>query len=209
MSGLPPHAEATRFVLVRHAEPEHAIRGRVYGALDVPLSSDGRCRSDALAAALELMPLVAVYSSPLRRAVETARPIAVAHGLRPIADERLRELELGELEGRSYAEIEADEPGLFRSWMEKPTRVRFPGGESFHDLRARVLAATHEMRVRHAGSAIAIVAHAGVTRTILMAALALPEEALFRLDQPYGGVSVIDWLDGVPLVRAVNAIGFV
>ena len=204
-----PRAEATRFVFVRHAEPDQAMRGRAYGALDVPLSADGRRRTEALAAALEPWPFAAVYSSPLRRAVETARPIALPHGLSPITDERLRELEIGEFEGRSYAEIEANEPHLFSSWMETPTRVRFPGGESFDDLRARVLAATDEMRVRHAGTAIPVVAHAGVTRTILMAALALPEEALFRLDQPYGGVSVIDWVDGVPLVRAVNAIGLV
>jgi broad specificity phosphatase PhoE len=195
-------------VLVRHLDPDESVRGRAYGALDAPLAPAARRRAELLARQLEVLPLAAVYSSPLRRARDTAAPIAARHGLVPVTHDGLREIEFGELEGRLYEEIEVGWPELFRSWMEEPTRTRFPGGESFADLRARVLAASDEIRGRHTGATIAVVAHGGVTRTVLAAALTMPDEALFRLDQCYGGVSVVDWFGDVPLVRLVNATTF-
>jgi broad specificity phosphatase PhoE len=208
MLHLPRHDGGTRLVLVRHLNPDESVRDRAHGALDEPLAPAARRRVELLARQLEVLPFAAVYSSPLRRARETAAPIAARHGLVPVAHDGLREIEFGELEGRPYEEIEVGWPELFRSWMEEPTCTRFPGGESFADLRARVLAASDEIRLRHTGATIAIVAHGGVTRTVLAAALAMPDEALFRLDQSYGGVSVVDWLSDVPLVRLVNATAF-
>jgi broad specificity phosphatase PhoE len=89
--------------------------------------------------------------------------------------------------------------------MDEPARVRFPGGEGLPDLRARVVPALAEIRARHEGHAVAVVAHGGVIRVVLADALGLEDGALFRLDQAEGGVSVVDWLDGVPLVRVANA----
>ncbi|MGH2801337.1 MAG: histidine phosphatase family protein [Thermoleophilaceae bacterium] len=194
----------TRLVLVRHAEPEAIARGRCHGRLDVPLSARGRLTAEALARALARVPLTAVYSSPLRRALETAAPIAAAHRLAPVLHDGLRELDFGELEGARYEDIAAERPELFQAWMESPTAVRFPGGEAFAELRARAVTAAEELRLRHAGSTTAVVAHGGVTRTILAAALAMPDDALFRLGQPYGAVSVVDWLGDTPVVQAVN-----
>src|SRR5205814_3693793 len=93
----------------------------------------------------------------------------------------LAELDFGELEGRRYDEIARDRPELYRQWMEAPTTVRFPGGESYADLRARVTAALAELRARHEGGVFALVAHGGVLRAALAEALALPDEAIFRL----------------------------
>jgi alpha-ribazole phosphatase len=205
MLRLSPHDGATRLTLVRHLETDESLRGRAYGALDVPLSARGVRQAEQLASSLEALPLEAVYSSPLRRALETAGPVARRHGLEPIATEALRELDFGEVEGLLYEEVEANRPELFSSWMREPTRTTFPGGESFADLRARVLPAVEQIRTAHAGRAVAVVSHGGVIRTILADALALAEDAVFRLDQSCGGVSVVDWLGEVPLVRLVNA----
>ena len=90
--------------------------------------------------------------------------------------------------------------------METPTAVRFPGGESFADLRARVLAAIVAIRERHAGEAAAVVAHGGVVRVVLADALGLADDAVFRLDQAYGGLSIVDWLGETPVVRAMNVV---
>jgi probable phosphoglycerate mutase len=193
-----------RFVLVRHAEPDEGARGRCYGALDVPLSPAGRRHAQELAASLAGLPLAAVYSSPLARALETARPIAAAHGHEPVSRADLRELDFGELEGMRYEEIEAERPALFRTWMERPADVRFPGGEGLAELRARSLAAVEELRARHEGETVAFVSHGGVLRIVLADALGLTDHALFRLHLVYGGVSVVDWVEGTPVVRAVN-----
>jgi alpha-ribazole phosphatase len=195
----------SRLVLIRHAEPDESVRGRSYGSLDVPLSAAGRQQAEALVQALEDVEIDAIFTSPLRRAHETAAPLATARRLQPVAHEGLRELSFGELEGRTYADIERERPELYESWMTDPTGTRFPGGERFAELRERALAAAAEVRASH--NTAAVVAHGGVTRAILADALAMPDEAIFRLDQPYGAISVVDWIDGAAVVRAVN-LGF-
>jgi len=206
MVWLPPRGDATRLLLLRHAETDPALRGRCHGRLEVDLSAEGRRQAGELAAALREVPLAAVYSSPLSRALETARPVAAAHNLEPVPDDGLSELDFGELEGLTYEEIQAERPEVFRAWMETPASVRFPGGESFADLRSRVLAAAACIRERHAGEVAAVVAHGGVVRAVLGDVLGLADDSVFGLDQAYGGLSVVDWVGGVPVVRVVNAV---
>jgi alpha-ribazole phosphatase len=205
MLALPERGEETRVVLVRHAETEESARGRCYGRLDVQLSQRGLHQAEGLAAWLAGLRLAAVYASPSSRALETARPIAAAHGLEPSVLDALAELDFGEVEGLRFDEIEAERPELFRAWMDDPGQVRFPGGEGLADLRRRVLPALAEIRARHDRQAVAVVVHGGVIRVVLAEALDLEDGALFRLDQAEGGVSVVDWLDGVPLLRVANA----
>lgn len=203
---LPEQGSATRLVLVRHAETEVSARGRCYGSLDVELSPAGRRQAVGLGEALRALPLAAVYTSPLRRALDTATAVASAQGLEPLPHNGLRELDFGELEGLTYESIEAERPELYRSWMERPAAVRFPGGESFADLRSRVLATVAGIRERHEGETVAMVAHGGVARVVLAEALGLADDSLFRLDQSCGGVSIVDWVEGTPVVRLVNAV---
>ena len=193
----------TRLVLIRHAEPEASVHGRVYGALDVALSKRGLHDAKKLASAVRGLALDAVYASPLRRAVETAIPLARERGLELTLHEGLREVDFGELEGRTYEEIGEDHADLFRAWATNPSAIRFPGGEDYVGLKARVLTAVEEIRERTTSAAI--VAHGGVNRVVLADALGLPDDAIFRLDQPYCALSVIDWIDGSSLVRAMNA----
>lgn len=205
MALLPPRGDATRLVLVRHAEPDPAMRGRCYGSLDVALSAEGRRRAAELGAALAPNPLAGVYASPLERAEETATPIAGAQGLGVVTVRDLREIDFGELEGLAFDEIRAGWAELYRQWMERPARVRFPGGESFSDLRDRALPALADIRMRHAGEAVVVVTHGGVVRVALADVLRLDGDAPFRFGLDYGGVSVVDWVNGSPVLRVVNA----
>ncbi len=193
----------TRLVLIRHTEVEGSMSGRIYGRLDPTLSSAGREHAEALAARLRPVSLDAVHSSPSRRAQETAAPLARERRLGVTLHRGLKDVDFGEWEGRSFEELERDEPELYRSWMTQPTQTRFPGGENFLEVKARVLAALGE--IRSDASAAALVAHGGVNRIILADALGLADEHVFRLDQPLGAISVVDWIDGAPIVRAVNA----
>jgi broad specificity phosphatase PhoE len=197
--------EITRLLLIRHAQPGENARGRCYGTLDIGLSARGQRRAQLLARTLDRIPLAAVYSSPSTRALDTAGPVAAAHQLTPRVEDALREIDFGELEGRSYDDIRGAYPDLYRSWMESPTRVEFPGGESYTQLRARALAALEAIRARHRGELTAIVSHGGILRAMLADCLRMPDEAIFRIDQSYGALSIIDWLDDSPLVRVVNA----
>jgi broad specificity phosphatase PhoE len=206
MVALPDRGEATRLVLVRHAETEESARGRCYGWLDVGLSAEGRRSSEQLGTALTATPLAAVYSSPLSRSLDTATAIAAAQELEPVIEDRLREIDFGELEGLTYDEIREGRAELYRAWMERPTQVMFPGGEGFADLRERALFAIGAIRERHEGEAVAAVAHGGVVRVVLTEVLELPDRAIFRLRLDFGSITIVDWLDGAPVVRCVNLL---
>lgn len=192
----------TRLIVVRHAEPD-GMQGRIYGRLDPALSPMGRAHAERVAAWLQPVPLDAVYASPLRRARETAGFLVRERGIELAIHPGFVDIDFGEWEGSRFDELERSDPELYRSWMTQPTRTRFPGGENFEELKARVLAAVAEIR-REVESA-AVVAHAGVNLAILGDALGIPDDAIFRLDQPLAAVSVVDWIENVPIVRAVNA----
>lgn len=198
-------SEVTRLLLIRHAEPAEEACGACYGRLDIGLSARGQQRAELIARTLDRIPLAAVYSSPATRALETATPLAAAHNLTPLVDDGLREIDFGELEGRRYDDIQVTHPDLYRAWMQTPTQVQFPGGESYPQLQARAVEALDAIRTRHRGSLAAIVSHGGILRAMLAHCLRMPAETIFRLDQSYGALSMIDWLESTPLVRIVNA----
>lgn len=201
-----PAGVTVRLLLVRHGQPEDSARGRCYGNLDVELSEPGREQMRRVARSLAGAPLVALYAGPRRRARESAEILARPH-LPVRVDERLAEIHFGEMEGLTYDEVAEHYPDLYRDWMARPTAVRFPGGESFGDLKARVSRAAGEIRVRHRGGTVAIVTHAGVNRVLLGEALGLAAENVFRLEQSYAGVSAIDYYRETPVVRWMNAMG--
>jgi len=192
----------TRLVLCRHGEPEAAGIGRFCGAIDVELSPQGCAEAEALASSVSAD---VIYTSPLRRCIETARPLAVRLGVEPIVEPRLREIDFGEFDGVAYDEAEQRWPDLYASLLRDPTAMRFPGGESYADVRVRACEVLTEILDRHDGATVAAFVHAGVIRTLLAYVLLLPAEALFRIDQRYGAVNVVDWLDGTPVVRLVNS----
>jgi alpha-ribazole phosphatase len=193
-----------RLVLVRHAAVEDAARGHCYGTLDIGLSGTGRAQAATVARELATESPAAVLSSPRARAIETAAAIAEPHGLGVSLEPGLRELDFGELEGRTYDEIAASLPDLYAQWMTTPTAVRFPGGESYADLRARALAVVAALREAQDDATVVAVTHGGVVRAVLSEALGIPAERIFRIAVEPACVSVVEWLDGEPLVRAVN-----
>jgi alpha-ribazole phosphatase len=194
----------TRFWLIRHGEPAEEARGRCYGSLDIGLSETGRGQIAQVAEYLKKEPIAAIYSSPLSRALESARILAAA-ALSPVevvAD--LRELDFGDFEGLPYEEIAARSPDLYRQWMETPTEIRFPNGETFSQMRDRVLRAFEKIRREREGQRVAIVSHGGVNRILIAWALDTPDHCLFRLAQDYAAINLLELVDGVPSVRLLN-----
>ncbi len=194
-----------RLIFVRHAEPDEEVRDRIYGRLDPELSERGREHAATIAAALEGEPIAAVYTSPRLRALATAEPLAARLGVQARVEDDLREIDFGELEGLTLAEAVERFPAESR-WTAAPATALFPGGESVAALRARAIAAAHSIAARHEGETAAVFTHAVVIRAILLDAIAMAPDAMFRLDQSYGGISVVEWFDGNPFVRVVNAV---
>jgi probable phosphoglycerate mutase len=191
-------------VLVRHAEPTKKARGRCYGRLDVELSDRGRAQCEQLAARLSEEPVAAVVSSPRLRARYTAWAIAERHGLAVSVLDELRELDFGELEGHTYAEIASSHPDLYARWMQAPTSVRFPGGEGYADLHARVVDVVSRLRAAYAGRLVVAVTHAGVVRAVLAEVLGMPHDRIFHLAIDTASLTRLEWLGDMPIVRSFN-----
>jgi alpha-ribazole phosphatase len=202
---LPDRGDNTRVILVRHTEPDEVVTGRCYGSLDVPLSDRGHAHAAELAHELQRETIDVVLSSPRLRATATADAIATRVG-RPVRLEpRLRELNFGDLEGITYEAVEARWPAVWNQWMNAPTTVRFPGGESHRDLKRRVVACMTYVRREYAGRTSVLVTHGGVARTAIAWALRMADADIFRIDQRHGAINVIDWYDDFPVLRALNA----
>jgi len=197
----------TRFWLVRHGEIEDSARGRCYGSLDVGLSPNGRRRMARVAEMLQDEPIAAVFSSPRRRALESAGVIAAARACPCEVVPALREIDFGDFEGLGYDEIAARYPAEYQRWMEEPAKVTFPNGENFPLLRARVLDAFGTLAEQRAGETVAVVTHGGVIRALLAWALGMPDDCIFRLAQDYGAVNLLVLTDGTPSVRLLNGGG--
>ena len=117
------------------------------------------------------------------------------------------EIHFGEFEGRSYDDIAAEYPDLYRQWMEHPAEVHFPGGESLKQmwtLPQRDGCCRDSSPRLQPHKSIALVTHGGVIRILLAEALGLPPANIFRIGQCYGAINRIRYVDGVPLVDLVN-----
>ena len=196
-----------RLWLIRHGEPVAEARGRCYGSLDFGLSEAGRGQIGRVADYVRSEPISAVYTSPRSRAREGAAILAATVSA-PVLEvaEDLREMDFGDFEGLTYDEIAARSPELYRLWMENPTEVVFPNGESFPEMRDRVLRAFDVIERKHAGQTVAFVTHSGVNRILLASVLQMPGDCIFRLAQEYAAINLIEFMRGSPVVRLLNFV---
>ncbi len=200
---LPPGV-TNRIVLVRHGEPISSAKGRCYGKLDVGLSENGRRQIEEAARFLQGFEFAAVYSSPRSRARESALIIAQEQDLPIEVCEDLAEIDFGDFEGLSYEEVRERYPSIYEQWMNAPTTVEFPNGESFSQMQQRVLQAIGKVRSCHAGQTFAVVSHGGTNRIVLGDCLNLESRNIFRLAQDYAAANVIDFYDDFPVVKTIN-----
>jgi probable phosphoglycerate mutase len=152
----------TTILLARHGETDWNRENRFQGHADPPLNETGRAQAAQLATALAAEPLAAVYSSPLRRAFETAQILAAPHGLVPVPVDALREVDVGSWEGLTRAEIEERFPEQFARW--RGYEAGWEDGESYEEMSRRVIAGLLELATAHEGERILAVSHGGPVR---------------------------------------------
>lgn len=164
-----------RLWIVRHGETDYNAEGRWQGAgVDLPLNDIGREQAEEVASEIEGRDFAALYTSPMIRARQTARPIARATGLEPVEIEALREAHHGEWEGKTKAEILAGWRSAWEAFESAPREVERPGGESYGDTADRVWPALEAIADRHRGQDVVVVTHGGPLRLVLSEVLDLP-----------------------------------
>ncbi len=195
----------TRFILVRHGQTEWNRVERFRGRADVPLNDLGLAQAEATAQqiAARWKP-VAVYSSPLSRAVKTAEHIAGQFGLPVQIAPGLADIDYGEWQGLAPDEVKERWPDLHEAWYHRPQTAHIPGGETLEDLRNRGMALVEELTVRHADQTVVLVGHTVINRIILLGVLRLPNDRFWRLKQDTCAINVFESDDGDFTVVSLN-----
>jgi broad specificity phosphatase PhoE len=198
----------TRLFLIRHGETIANREFRYIGARDDPLSTLGQTQAIQLAEALSVLPVAAVYSSPLQRAYNTALQIAARHKLEVQSVDGLRECNFGTWEGLSRAEILSRSPEDAQhlyAW-ERDMTITPPGGESFETMCERACAVVEQLARAYPDQSIVLVSHVGPIKVLLATALGAPLSSAFRVFLDPATISVVDWRDIThAIVRLVNS----
>lgn len=196
----------TTFYMVRHAVHDRVgsvLCGRMPG---VTLGEEGRRQAARLADRFSHARVVAVHTSPLERAHQTAKPIAARLGLPVRPCPAIVEIDYGAWTGRSFAEVR-DDPA-WRSWNERRGEATPPGGEPMRAVQARAVAAMDRLRAEHPEDGVLLVSHGDVIKAIVAWCLRLPLDAHARFEIAPASVSVlVAWDAGAKLLSLNETVG--
>lgn len=193
------------FYFLRHGETTWNAEGRLCGSTDVPLSDAGRRQAQLLAFRVKPFLADALYSSPLRRALETARLIGEAVGCEPVVDHRLAELNYGAWEGRTFEEIQRATPAAYRAWDADPANLAPPEGESGVHLIERATPFLVDVAQRHQSGNVVVVSHKTVCRLLACHIMGVPlSEYRRRVRMDNAALNIFETVDGNWRVVALN-----
>lgn len=186
----------TRVLFIRHGATVLTAEDRFAGSTDVDLSDEGRRQAGALAERLASMALRAVYTSPMRRTIDTAALLAAPHELASIARPGLREIDHGRWEGLTRKEVEARFAEEYREWEADPFTFAPEGGESGLGVMARALPEVRRIVLAHPDETVAVVSHKATIRLVLASLLGIDARGYRdRLDQSPACLNVVDFKD--------------
>ena len=195
----------SRLLLIRHALNDW-VGKRVAGwTPGISLNDEGRDQAARLAEWLEPVPLEAIYSSPLERAVETAEPIARSHGMEVMIRDSIGESRYGELDGKPIEEI--FKTPLWEKWRMNPSRTRFPGAETTYEVQIRVVSELEQILQEHPEGNIAVVSHADPIRVAVAHYIGLPLDLVFRIWVSPASVTTLSFGDWGPRLTHLSHTG--
>lgn len=177
---------------------------RYQGHTDIELNETGYCQATKLAQRLASEPIRAVYSSDLKRALETARIIASSHQLEVEAISALREIHFGAWEGLTFEEIKNQYKDLVDKWYSSPGEIRIPQGETFDEVKKRAFNTVQELVKLNEPGAIVVVTHGGPIRAILCALLNVDLNYAFRIRQDNAALNIIDFYGDIGVLSLLN-----
>jgi broad specificity phosphatase PhoE len=198
----------TRIFLVRHGATPLTEEDRFAGSSDVDLSDEGRRQIASLAERLKDEELDAIYASPLRRTVETARILASPHGLEPISEPALKEIDYGHWESLRRADVERDFKDEYAIWQEDPFTIAPKGGESGLNALNRTLPVVRRIVETHRHCSVLVVSHKGTNRLLVSSLLGFDMRSYRdRLDQSPAALNILDFMSEVrPRLRLFNDV---
>jgi broad specificity phosphatase PhoE len=190
--------------LVRHGTTDWN-QGEIFrGRLDIKLNEAGRAEAKAAASTFQNIDLTEVFSSPLSRAMETARAIAETKGLAVKPDAAFVDLNFGDWQGLSVQRVKQEYPDLYRLWIERPQEVTFPGGETLAQARERAWEGFLRLFQEHEEKTILIVSHRVITKLLICTVLGIGESHFWQIKQEATAINRIDFLRGRFVASLIN-----
>ena len=196
---------AARLLLMRHADTGAKYKGRYLGKTNVALAPGAFADAHAVAPLLRQLGVQCCWSSPQKRAMQTAQAATEGLGLSIQIDEDLREVDLGYWEGKTFQEIAADWPKEVKAWAELTADFQFPGGEVMGGFLERVRRAADRLAALPQDVVLAI-SHGGVIRSMICHLLGLDPKNYLLFKVRTAAVTVIDLFDPLASVAGRRGI---
>ena len=185
----------SQILIIRHGETQWN-KGEIFrGRHDIGLNETGIRQAGYLGKYLAETKLEAVYSSPLKRARDTADPVARNHSLDIGIAPELIDLDYGEWEGKSHQEVKDKYPELYYKWLNAPHLVDFPDGENLERVRGRVKSLLDRLLVKHSDK-LALVSHRVVSKVLVCLMLGLDNSRFWDIKMDLGGITIFDYASG-------------
>lgn len=190
---------------LRHGETQASQAGGYCGLMDVDLTHEGRQMAEDFAAAYKSLPWVAVFCSPLRRSMDSARPLCEALGLEMQVRDGLREIAYGQWEGKTPEEVSSRFHDEYVSWLADPGWNAPSGGERGVDIARRSSVVLDEIDRTHSSGPVLIVSHKATTRIMLCSLLGIDVGRYRdRISMPVASLSIVEMTEQGPLLKVLG-----
>lgn len=182
-----------RLILVRHGQTQWNRENRAIGHTDIELNEEGSKQAQELASALNGERVAAIYSSPLRRALDTAQAIARFQRGQVKVDDAFIEMDAGEMDGLTYEEMRDRYGEFLKEWMRNPCSLAMPGGECLGDVQHRAWQGVEMILKDHPEDAVIVVSHNFAILCIICRALGIDLSQFRRLRLYLASISILDF----------------
>ncbi len=190
--------------LLRHGQTASSRENAFCGVSDPELTADGLAMAEAFAAANRQLPWAAVFASPMRRTLATARPLCQALGIEAQVRDGLKEINYGKWEGLTVESVDRDYHDDYLRWTADPAWYPPTGGELAVSIASRAMQVVEEIRRRYSDGNVLIVGHKATLRIVLCSLLGIDVGRFrYRLGCPVGSVSVVEFGPHGPLVKSL------
>jgi len=194
----------TKVYLARHGQTEWNKKLTFRGRIDVPLNEAGYREARALSDALKDKNIEAIYTSPLRRSIETAQPIAKFFHLEIVPVQGLIDINYGDWEGLTFNEVKKRYSDQYDKWEKKPDLIRFPHGETLDEAKERSFRAFISIVEKNPGKSILIVPHRVINKVLLCALLGLSNSHFWEIKQDTGCINLIEYVNNKFILSLMN-----
>jgi probable phosphoglycerate mutase len=191
-----------KFLLIRHATTDtvgKTLAGRMAG---VHLNGEGQEQAQRLAGRLTHLPIAAIYSSPLERAIETADPLAKSLQLQTILLDDFLEMDFGEWTNCSIEELKSDLQ--FQRFNSFRSCSGIPGGETMLEAQARIITGLQTLSIKHRDEIVAVVSHADLIKAAVAFYAGIHLDLFHRIEISPASVSVLELYDDTARILQLN-----